>query len=282
MQVREFHYRIGWRSRSAYPGHHRSTQVGAGVEFQQHTPLIRATDPRRFDVRASLRDPFGQIMIRVYQQTSTIPVYALVDLSASLGFHGEQRKLDTLAEFIACLGYSTYRTGDPFAVIGCDRQIREEFLLPLTRSKAAGPEIAARIQSFVADGRSSEGLLAAAELLSQRRALVFLISDFYFPPALLEKTMTALAYHDVVPVILADRAEYENLPNFGFARLVDQETGQRRTLFMRPALQRRIRAQFEQHRQAVTKRLITYGRAPLIIDEQFDPDLVTRYFYENE
>jgi hypothetical protein len=281
MQVREFHYRVSWRSRGSHPGYHRSSRTGGGIEFRHTAPLLQAPDPRRFDLRATLRDPFEQIMVRVYSQTSAIPVYALVDLSASLGFQSApgKSKLGLLAEFIACLGYSAYRTGDPFGVIACDNQVREEFLLTPGHSKAAGVELGNRLQTWLPQGGNSEGLLAGAELLAQRRALVFLLSDFHFPPDLLENLLDKLAYHDIVPVMFWDSAEYERLPAFGMVRVVDRETGRQRTLLMRPALQRKIQARFEERRRWLQRLFASYGRLPLMITDRFEADAVTRYFY---
>ena len=103
MNPAEVHYKVPWRARSYLPGHHASQQQGGGSEFRHHRALIDAPDPRRFDVRASLRDPFGQIQVRIYQQTSSIPVWVIADLSASMGFRGVASKMTTMAEFVAGL-----------------------------------------------------------------------------------------------------------------------------------------------------------------------------------
>ena len=211
------HYKVQWRARGNYPGHHPSLQRGGGLQFRNHVPLIDAPDPRRFDVRASLRDPFLKIQVRVYQQPSAIPVYVIADLSASMRFGGAASKAHRVAELVAELSYSAYRTGDPFGFIGCaDSQTAPLFLAPTIR-RAAGLEIAEMLRATPPEGKSSEGLLKAANLLSARRALVFLVSDFHFSTPLLEQLLASLAYHDLVPVILRDRNEDENLPNFGEA-----------------------------------------------------------------
>ncbi|MFO1350547.1 MAG: DUF58 domain-containing protein [Gammaproteobacteria bacterium] len=70
-------------------------------------------------MRASARDPWQRPLIKVYHQTSAIPVYAVADLSASMAFGGKQRKLDVLAEFVASLAYSAYHAGDPVGFISC-------------------------------------------------------------------------------------------------------------------------------------------------------------------
>ena len=56
------------RRRSAtFPAHHRSTRGDSGFEFRGHAPLLDAPDPRRLDLHASLRDPFGDWIVRRLQ-----------------------------------------------------------------------------------------------------------------------------------------------------------------------------------------------------------------------
>ena len=273
------HYKVQWRARGNYPGHHPSLQRGGGLQFRNHVPLIDAPDPRRFDVRASLRDPFLQIQVRVYQQPSAIPVYVIADLSASMRFGGAASKAHRVAELVAELSYSAYRTGDPFGFIGCaDSQTAPLFLAPTIR-RAAGLEIAETLRATPPQGKSSEGLLKAANLLSARRALVFLVSDFHFSTPLLEQLLASLAYHDLVPVILRDRNEDENLPNFGLARVVDRETGRSRMLLMRPELKRQIQQKFAVRQKAQSSLFNQFGRRPLVLHDEFVPDEVTRYFF---
>ena len=278
MRAAEIHYKVAWRARSNYPGHHSSQQKGGGLQFSNHVPLIDAPDPRRFDVRASLRDPFAQLWVRVYQQTSAIPVYVIADLSASMNFKGDCAKSETLAEFVACISYSAYRTGDRFGFIGCADTPAPIKILPSTTRRASGLAIADWLKRQHPAGRNAEGLASAADLLGARRALVFLVSDFHFSANLLEKIVGSLSVHDVVPVILWDRREYERLPSFGLARVRDPETDRDRLLFLRPSLNKRIAQHFALRLEALSTRFRDYGRRPLLMSNGFNPDEVNRYF----
>ena len=280
MQLQEFHYRLPWRTRGSHPGHHGSTQQGGGVEFRGHASLVSAPDPRRIDLRASLRNPFEEVMVRVFTQSSAVPVYAVADLSASMGFKGRCRKLDVLADFVASLGYSAYRTGDPFSFLGCDDTIRHDFYVPLTRAKGAGPELASRLRGLHVTGSSSRALLEAYELMCHQRAIVFLISDFHVPLNLLERVLDSLSQHFVVPVILIDSAELEAPPRFGIVRVTDRETHQQRTLLMRPSFAARLTRQFVTRLGELRKLCLKHGRPPIVIRDKFSPEAVTRYFFE--
>ena len=130
MHLSEFHYKVPWRAKGLHPGHHRGSVPNGGVEFRGHASLLDKPDPRRLDFRAMLKDPFEQMVVKVYQQKTAIPVYAVVDLSASMGRQNGNRKLNIVADFVASLGYSAYRTGDAFGFIGCDTRVRSEFFQP--------------------------------------------------------------------------------------------------------------------------------------------------------
>ncbi|SMF96851.1 Protein of unknown function DUF58 [Methylomagnum ishizawai] len=276
--IPEFHYAVGWRTAGLHPGGHVGARFGGGHEFAGHAPFLAHPDPRHLDFRASLRDPFGQLLTRTFRQRCSIPVYVLADLSASMGFRGSAAKLDLLARFAAACAYSAYRSGDGFGFIGCDEGIRWELCLPCRFHKGAGPELEARLKDFTPTGRSAGGLLEAAPHLGKRRALVFLVSDFHFPLAWAEGLLDALVRHDVVPVVVWDSAEYQRLPQFGLVAIEDPETGARRRLLMRPALRERFRAAFAARREALIRLCAYRGREPFFLADQFDADAMTRYF----
>jgi uncharacterized protein (DUF58 family) len=277
--ISEFHYSVSWRAPGAHPGAHRSAQSGGCYEFAGHVPFTARPDPRHLDLRASLTDPFGQLLVRSFRQRSAIPVFVVADLSASLGFRGTASKRDTLAAFTAAAAYSAYRSGDPFGFVACDQAIRWDLLLPPRFHKGAAPELYERLSALTPAGRSAEGLHQAAAHLGRSRALVFLVSDFHFPPERVEALLSSLIRHDVVPVVLWDRAEYERLPAFGLVYVEDPETGERRRLFMRPSLREKFRAAFAARREALVRLCAQRGREPFFMVDGFDADDLTRYFY---
>jgi len=275
----EFHYRVHWRTRGAFPGQHRSLSRGDGFEFRNNVPLLNGGDPRRYDARASLRDPLQRILVRVHEQRNSIPVVALLDVSASMGFRGRAAKQDVMAEFVAALGFSAYRTGDSFSTIGCDGGIRDELTQPLSRDKGAGQEMALRLRACELKGASAEGLIAATRLVGSRRSLVFLVSDFHLPASLIESVLGRLARHAVVPVALVDSAEFAPVPGVWLVRVADVETGAQRTVLMHPALRERLRARFEERQAALTDLFARHATTPLWIVDRFRADQVTRYFF---
>lgn len=278
MSAEEFHYRVRWRPRRAIAGQHRSLSRGDGLEFRNHVPLLHGGDPRRYDARASLRDPLEQLLVRVHEQSDAIPVVALIDVSASMGFHGRARKQDMMADFVASLGLSAYRTGDSFGAIACDERVREDLMQPLSRVKSAGADVASRLRACVFQGAGADGLVRATHLLGRSRSLVFLISDFHLPLPLIETVLDHLGRHSVVPVALLDTAEFAPASGVWLARVADLESGAQRTVLMRPALRRRLQAQFDEWRAVLSMLFNRHGAAPLWIVDRFRADVVTRYF----
>ncbi len=276
--IAEFHYRVRWRSHRAHPGHHRSNQVGGGDEFAGHAPLTAYPDPRNIDVHATLHDPFGQLMVRQFRQRSSLPVYVLADLSASMGFGHPRRKLDIVADFTAAAAYSAYRTGDPFGFFGCDEAILWAWHLPLRSYKGAPTDFCQRLMAFEPVGRSADGLSQVAPMLGRQRSLVFLLSDFHVSDAQTAHLLDSLIHHDVVPIVVWCEAEHARLPAWGWVALQDPETGEVRRIFMRPQVRERFAARFDRRRQELDRMCRRYGRAPFFLGETLDTDRLSEYF----
>ncbi|MCW5664401.1 MAG: MxaS protein [Piscinibacter sp.] len=277
-RIPEVHYRIPGLAGGGFPGHHRSRSGEGGFEFRRHAALADAPDARRLDLHASLRDPFGQWLVRINSLRQAVPVAVVADLSASMGFAGVQRKLDVLADFTRSIAWSAWRTGDSFAFVGADQTLRRDWLLPATRQRGAGLALAERLRGFEPTGRSARGLREAAVALPHRRALVFLVSDFHLPLPELREVLDALSHHALVPVLLWQPEEFEPAAAHGLVQVVDPESGRRRWLWWRPALRERWRVAREQRRAELLNLFAQRRLAPLIIDGAFDADAVTRHF----
>lgn len=275
----EFQYRVPWRATSYYSGTHHSIQRGSGYEMHGLLPLHVAGDPRRFDVRASLRDPFGHLLVRVYKQRSKVPIFALADVSASMSFVGQTCKYDLLLQFVSALANSAHRVGDPFAFTACDTEIRHELSLPLAPARGSGDLIFERLSDWTPSGANAAGLLAGVEHAPNNRALVFLISDYHLPFALLREVLGRLSRHDVIPVVLADTAE-GRIPGTGITHLYDAETQGKRTIVLRRSFAKRLRNEVLEHRLQLGKCFAEYDLRPLNLIDKFEPEVVNRYFYE--
>src|SRR3569623_1473992 len=123
----DFHYRLQGRVAGQRPGAHAGASHGAGQEFITHASLYARPDPRRLDVRGSLRDPRGDWLVRVMRQRVGVSLQALVDVSASMRFGAPRAKLAVAADFVEAMGGSAYRVGDSAGMLAFDTRVRDEF-----------------------------------------------------------------------------------------------------------------------------------------------------------
>lgn len=286
--LREVHYRTAQSAPGRFPGSHRSRGGETGLEFRTHAPLIDAPDVRRLDLLASIRDPFRRWQVRLNAQRTAMAVIVVADLSASMGFEGAHRKLDVLADLVASLAWSASRAGDAFSFVGCDDSVRDDWALPLTRSRAAGLDLARRLRAFrpPEPGRGAGALAHVASRLRATRSLVFLVSDFHLPPDLIARTLEGLAHHEVVPVVLWDRAEFAAPPSpwpllggHALAAVRDAESGQERLVWWRPALRERWRDLQARRHEALTLQMRRHRVRPVVLDDGFDADRLTAHFH---
>lgn len=275
----EFFYRVRWRAGGVYPGAHPGRQAGAGLLFRWHVPLLQHPDPRRIDLRASLLDPFQNCQVRVQEQRASIPVFVLLDLSASMGYQGRRGKLAVAAEFLMALANSAHRLGDAVGLAAFADGGRPLLYQPLSRQPGVLRELAARLARQRPAGGSARGLARAGRFLPAGRSLVFLLSDFHYPLALLRQVMAGLARHQVVPVVLWDGGERAPGQS-GLAALRDLESGQERLLWLRPQLRERLQASFRERRARLVRLLRRSGCEPVFMEDGFDAEALSRHFLE--
>lgn len=276
----EFRYKIDWRSRGHMPGAHQGSQAGAGFEFVGHKPLLDGADPRRLDIRASMRDPFERWQARVFSQRSAIPVIVIGDLSASMTFLGRVDKWQNLCQFVQTAAWSVSRNGDLFSFIACDDAVREDLFLPATLRKGAVMDLTQRLaQVHPTPQANAQGLLDAHAWLPHRRSLIFLVSDFHFPLEMTDALLASLKAHDVIPVVLWDPIEQQVPQGRGIVRLQDSETGTHRLIWLRPSVRARWQSALTERQQSLSRLFAMHGRPPLLIENTFNADEITRYFH---
>lgn len=262
-------YRPRGRFRSNRAGAHMSSDVGGFGVFRDQAPFLRYPDARRIDLRATLRDPFGETHVRRFEQRSAIDVYAIVDLSASMGFVGAVDRFVVACGLCASLAFSATRIGDRFGLIAGGAGFRDDLFLPATRSRSAAMRAVERLQRIRPASANAESLVDAATRLGVGRKLVLLISDFRWPERLIHRVFGSLTLHDFLPVALVDSAELDP-PRWGLLELRDPETARRRLMVMRPALREKWIEAETQRRQELIRMASGRARPPIFIEDRFD------------
>ena len=282
----EFHYRLPHRVRGFRPGSHPGLSIGAGQEFVSHVNLYDRPDPRRLDLRASLRSLRGEWLVRVNRQRAGVSIHAVVDVSASMAFGAHEPKLNIAAEFLESLGVSAFRAGDAVGLLAFDSRERADLFVPPRVNRGAGSFLAAAVRGSVErrggaqNAGGGSGLEQAAARLAGRDGLVFLVSDFHWPLERLAPALDLLAHAYVVPLVVWDCAEIEPPRENAFALLRDVESGAQRTLWLRPKLRSRWREAVALRREQLNSVFASRSVRPLYLEGAFDAQVLSKYFFE--
>jgi uncharacterized protein (DUF58 family) len=279
--VQEFRYRSPQRVAGQRTGSHAARALGAGLEFVTHQSLYARPDPRRLDLRASIASLGSDWLVRVNRQHAAMTVRVLVDVSASMRF-GAPTKLEVVAAFVQSLGHSAFRVGDAVGMVAFDRSERPDLRIPAWRHRGMGDMLAALLLQCEGGAGGIEGLREAATLLAGRGGIVFLLSDFHWPLAGLDDVLQLLSPGHVVPLVVWDRAETEPPARDGLAMLSDAESGERRTLWLRPALRARWRDAVRQRRAELDRLFGAHGVRPFYLHGSFDAEALTRHLWEGQ
>lgn len=277
----EFHYRLPGRVAGGRPGAHAGTALGTGQMFVTHVSLFQMPDPRRLDLRASLRSLQGDWLVKLNRQRSATRLMALVDVSASMAFGMPRRKLEVAADVVEAIGLSAYRLGDAAGLAAFDSDVREDLFRPASVSRGAGPAMAQALRECVAEGRSAEGVRRAAEQIAGRDGLVFLISDFHWPLDELAPLIDRLRPARLVPIVVWDPAEADPPAHDAYTWVRDSESGASRHVWLRPALRARWRDAVAARREALIATFARRDVTPFFVQGAFDAESLSRHFLDH-
>lgn len=287
----EFHYRLPMRAAGARPGSHPGSSFGSGQQFAMHGRLFDYPDPRRLDLRASLRAARDEWLVRVHLQRVAVPVFAIVDVSASMQFGTHQTKLQVAADFVEALGHSAFRVGDRLGMLAFDSGERDDLFMPARTGRGTGTLLASMLREcaseradHAADRRAAracvEGLRRCAIRVAGRQALVFVVSDFHWPLAQLPPVLDMLAHACVVPMVVWDEAEITPPRHASLLAVSDAESGEERRVWLSRGVRERWREGVARRRAELAKVFGARGMRPFHVEGGFDPEAMSRYFLE--
>ncbi|MFC4314307.1 DUF58 domain-containing protein [Steroidobacter flavus] len=277
---REFHYRLPRRSGGWRPGSHPGSSLGAGQEFVSHVSLYDRPDPRRLDLRASLREVRGDWLVRVNRQRVSVPVHLIADVSTSMSFGAPKSKLQVVADFVTALGQSAFRVGDALGMLAFDAHERRDLFVPALLSRGVGEVMASMLTDCEGTAGSGEGLEEAALYLAGRHGLIFLASDFHWPLDRLDGVLDLLAHSYIVPLVIWDPAEIQPPKRDGLMPLRDVESGRRSTVWLRPSMRTRWHEAVERRRTELNSLFSARGIRPFYVSGEFDNEALSHYFFE--
>ena len=222
-------------------GERRTRHVGSGIEFADHRDYVPGDDLRHLDW--NLYGRLERPLVRLFDEDEDLPVYLVVDTSASMGL-GHPPKLALARAVAAALAYVALTNLDRVAVYAATDAL--EGGLGLVRGKAQIHPLLELLSGLQPAGRTNLG--AAVSGLVQRhrrRGLVVVISDFYDPIGF-EQGLDRLRYGRFEPVIVQITAPDEAAPPLrGDITLVDVETDEERPVTITPAVAAGYRQRYE-------------------------------------
>lgn len=263
-----FTYRPRHPPRGHHPGVHAGKALGESGHYAGSEPLHGPVG--RFDLRATLLDPWQRLHIKRFQTRVQTTLVAVVDFS-----HSMEVKRALLSEVVRSIAYSAYDHHDRFSLwLATDRAI---CLLPPKRFGGMVALAERCLREHAPRGLALEALLEISARLP-RESLVFLLSDFHFEERELRRLAEHYSHHDTVPLVIWSKEE-QALPNrYGWLRLRDPESGREQTLFLRPRIAEAFRRKVEMRKKQLRETFQPYGRLPLFLKFPFSAQQLTEYF----
>ena len=277
----EFNYRYSHKVYGSTPGVHRGKSLGTGDSFAGFAKLFDYPDPRRLDLRASLRNNLStggdSYLVRRYQQRSPITLWMMADLSGSMAVSNVNH--DQLANLTQLIAHSAVGLGDRFALAGFDSGLRHDVYMMPTRQRSM-PNVAA---DMIRDAESAssagvDGLIHAANMITSTHAIVFLASDFCCDIDVVDKALRQLSRYTVVPIVW-QHDDVNHLPSHaGWTEMRDSETGEYRNVWMRPSIKKRWQKTMDDHFEQLTACFMRHRVRPFFTDGEVTGEQLSNYF----
>ena len=206
-----------------FSGEYHSVFKGRGIEFSEVREYGIGDDVRFIDWNVTARrgDPF----VKVFEEERELTVMLAVDASGS-GLFGTKGSLkeELAAEVSAVLAFSAIKNNDRVGLVIFTDNI--ELYIPPQKGKKHVLRVIREILYFKPVGRKTDINAAMKHInnMLKRRAIVFLISDFF--DSGYEKSLNVTARkHDLIAVQIRDERE-EALTDSGIITFQDAETGE--------------------------------------------------------
>jgi uncharacterized protein (DUF58 family) len=221
-QIRRLHWYAKRAADDLLTGSYRSAFPGAGLTFAEVREYQPGDDVRMIDWNVTARSQTA--FIKRFTEDRARTIYLLVDLSGSL-LAGSRLPLPrtVAAEVATLIALTAVGTGDSVGLVLATTQV--ELHVPPTHRPRHVWRILRDLLAFTPQqtGTNLAGALDYLERIQRRRAIVFVLSDF-FAPRLAEPLQRLARRHEVIAVRVTD-PRATTLPAVGLVRVRDAESG---------------------------------------------------------
>ena len=220
VDAREFEVAVRQLANSLRFGQEQSVFHGAGLEFAQSRPYVPGDPVKFIDWKLSAR--LRKLFVKEYEEPKQVPLYLLVDTSASMCVSSLPLSKYAWAVRIAPgIGLAAQGNVTPVGLLGCGE--RELHIRP-TLSRTTVLEWSHQLRHH--DFREATSLAKRARELApalDRRTTVIVLSDLHDPGSL-EALQVLAQRNDCIALHLEDPAE-RGVRGAGFFRGVEAESG---------------------------------------------------------
>jgi uncharacterized protein (DUF58 family) len=259
--LRRLEWRLGRRLDGRLQGAYRTVRRGAGIDFTDLRAYSTEDDARHIDwnVTARLDEPF----VRQYTEDREMTAWLVVDRSASMRFGRAAGKESVATELAVAVGRLVTQGGNRIGAILYDNGSHQ--VVPPRAGRDQVLRIARELLRTPAKGAPATTtdlaamLRLAASTTTQRRSLVFVMSDFIGETDW-DRPLARLTHrHEVVVIRVVDPAELD-LPDLGLILLEDAETGEQLLVDTSdPLLRGRLAAQVDAREEALAEAMKRAG-----------------------
>jgi uncharacterized protein (DUF58 family) len=285
-KVRQVEIRTNRLVNDSLAGEYHSVFKGRGMDFDEVREYVPGDEVRAIDWNVTARA--GRPFIKKFTEERELTILLVVDVSASGNFgSGPRSKRQMAAELASVLAFSAIRNSDKVGLVLFTDQI-EQYIPP----KKGRQHVLRVIREILFHGPHSRGTdivraLDFANQVTNRRAIMFLVSDFELPNQ--DQALTdvrravrlASRRHDLVALHVHDQREAE-LPDVGQLAIEDAESGE---LVELNTTDDKVRSRFtelaQQRMNNLRRALAAEGVDALNLDTREPYEPVLRSFFKN-
>jgi len=250
------------RRKGRLSGRHVSPRAGISLEFADYRQYAPGDDFRYVDWNIYGR--LDRILVKTYVHETDLPIYLLVDCSASMSL-GIPPKVHYAARLATAIAYLGLRGLDRVGLFPFSEHLG--IVVPPRHGMKHLGRIFGALRDTEAGGRTSLDD-AISEFLKQthENGIVFVVSDFLTPGGY-EEGFARLRHRGDEPIVVQVLAPEDLHPTAtGTTRLVDAESARRLTITIGPRTLREYERRLQQHcsrlRSFLAERRIPYFLAP--------------------
>lgn len=221
-KVKQIEIRTKRKTEATLMGQYHSAFKGQGMTFAEVRPYQSGDEIRRIDWNktARFREPF----VKVMEEERELTMMLLVDISASMNYGTQaQLKREYVAEIAASVGFSAAGNNDKVGLILYADKVYK--VIPPQKGRKHILAIISTIlsNSYVPATSKLETALEYMMTVFKKKSLIFLFSDFEDPYDV-KMLRVAARKHQLLGLRVYDDKDNE-IPDIGYARFVDAETG---------------------------------------------------------